>query len=100
MFSQKAFGARLEFLRSKTKFSLFQIPNEIGVESSGYLQYEMGARIPQEEVLNAICDYYDVSAEWLLVGIPLNDKERQLSEELEKENAEAIENLRKLGIYD
>ena len=100
MFSQKAFGARLEFLRSKTKFNLFQIPNEIGVESNGYLQYEMGVRIPHEDVLNAICDYYNVSAEWLLVGIALNDNERLLTEEFEKDKAERAESLRKLGIFD
>ena len=100
MYSQKAFGERLSFLRSKAGIDFFQTRDKIGIDSSEYYRYELGRYIPQEEIIYTICEYFDVSPEWLLVGIALNDKERQLSEELEKDKAERAESLRKLGIYD
>ena len=64
------------------------------------MQIENGYSMPSECNLLTIAKYYNVSAEWILTGIPTCDYEAQLNEEFKKIEEENKEALRKLGIYD
>lgn len=57
---------KLRELRKEKGKTLKEVAGEIGVTLSAYSNYEQGIRQPSYEILKKICDYYDVTSDYLL----------------------------------
>lgn len=60
------FNEKLRLLRKESGVTLKEISNGIGIPLSTYSNYEQGLREPSLHILKRICDYYDVSADYLI----------------------------------
>jgi len=67
-------GKRLSWLRGKQRYSQKDIASMIGMTPSGYQKIELGQRDPKLDILNKLCDIFDVSSDFLL-GRTSNTKE-------------------------
>ncbi len=61
-----AFPAMLVRLRSQRELSQREAAAELGISQALLSHYENGIREPRLEFLVRLCDYYDVSADFLL----------------------------------
>lgn len=43
-----------------------EVAKEIGISLSAYSNYEQGIREPSYDILKKICDYFEVTADYLL----------------------------------
>lgn len=43
-----------------------KIANEIGISLSAYSNYEQGIREPSYDILKKICEYYEVTTDYML----------------------------------
>lgn len=59
-------SVKLKELRKERGVTLKEVAKEIGVTASAYSNYEQGIRAPSLETLKRICQYYDVTADYLL----------------------------------
>lgn len=59
-------GERLKFLRIAKKMTLREVAYGIGVSLMAYAHYEHGDREPSIETLRRLCDFFDVSADYLI----------------------------------
>ena len=59
-------GRRLNELRLSKSLKIKDIALEIGLSPMAYNQYEWGDREPSIDVLNKLCDYFDVSSDYLI----------------------------------
>lgn len=60
------FSERLKELRKKNNITQEQVAKHLGVKRSTYSNYEYGNREPDNETLNKIADYFEVSVDYLL----------------------------------
>lgn len=60
------FKNRIYDLRKERHLSQQQLADRIGVNKQTISQYERGVREPQFEMLEILCDYFNVSADYLL----------------------------------
>lgn len=60
------FAVKLKELRSKSNIPQSVIAKEIGVSETQYQNYEYGKHEPKLKYLIKICEYFNVSANWLL----------------------------------
>ena len=60
------FKNRIYDLRKERHLSQQQLADRIGVNKQTISQYERGVREPQFEMLGILCDYFNVSADYLL----------------------------------
>ena len=60
------FAERLKELRLKSKVPQGIIAKEIGVSETQYQNYEYGKHEPKLKYIIKICDYFDVSSDYLL----------------------------------
>ena len=60
------FNDKLRLLRRESNATLKEVSNGIGIPLSTYSNYEQGRREPSLEVLKLICDFYNVSADYLI----------------------------------
>lgn len=60
------FGSKLREIRTLKKFTQERVSKDIGISITAISQYENDCRFPNEEVLRKICQYYSVSADYLL----------------------------------
>jgi transcriptional regulator with XRE-family HTH domain len=60
------FCERLKASRSASKLKLEDIERELGISKRAYLYYESGDREPNLEKQKALCDLFNVSADYLL----------------------------------
>ena len=60
------FHIRLLTERTKTGASQVAVAKAIGISWRAYQRYEKGERIPTVPILVAICDYFGVTADYLL----------------------------------
>ena len=78
MFSKNNFGERLLELRKEKKDSQGKLAELLDVTRSQISDMENGRRTTTVEKLAMICEYYDVTADYLL---GLTDKRRPLEKE-------------------
>lgn len=60
------FAGRLRELRSQRGLTQSELANRIGVNKQTISQYERGVREPNFETLDALCDYFNVSSDYIL----------------------------------
>ena len=57
---------RLKLLRKQKGVTQKTVADAIGVTLSAYSNYEQGIREPNNQILVNLCQYFDVSADYLL----------------------------------
>lgn len=57
---------RLKELRTEKLLTLKQLSNELGIPLQTYANYEHGTREPPIDLLISMCDYFEVSADYLI----------------------------------
>ena len=60
------FGERLRYLRSKTPDRQEDVAKKLGIARTTYAMYEQGKREPDNDTLQKIADFFDVSIDYLL----------------------------------
>lgn len=60
------FGIRLKFLRKANKLSQSQLADRIMVSRTTYASWEANKAEPDLDTIHRICEFYDVSADFLL----------------------------------
>lgn len=60
------FNDRLRKLRADNGYTLKVVAQGIGIPLSTYSNYEQGIREPSLDTINRICNFYGVSADYLL----------------------------------
>ncbi len=77
-YSKEVVSQRLEFLRlaiSKLegrKITQTEFAERAGLKQSGYTHYENGMRLPSIDAAAALVDTYDISLDWLYLGLDFN----------------------------
>lgn len=61
-------GKRLAFLRERSGLNQQKIADATGVSRSNLSKYEQDKVKPTSDAIVSLCDFYDVSADWLLRG--------------------------------
>jgi len=61
-----SFGSRLKELRIEKNTSQKQVASDMGVSITTISQYESDSRFPNEEILKRLCEYYQISSDYLL----------------------------------
>lgn len=59
-------GKRLNALRQERKLKIKEVAEAIGLSPMAYNHYEWGDREPSIDVLVKLCDFYAVSADFLI----------------------------------
>ncbi len=59
-------GKRMRKLRKKNYYTQADVAKALGVSPSAIGMYEQDRRVPDKETLLKICDFFDVSADYLL----------------------------------
>lgn len=59
-------GKRLKELRAEKGLTLHQVAKELGINFMTYAHYEYGDREPSIDMLRRLCDFYDVTADYLI----------------------------------
>lgn len=57
---------RLKELRIARELSQKDVATQLGVSTRAYSHYEIGDRDPSIELLKTLCDFFDVSADYLI----------------------------------
>ncbi len=57
---------RLKELRTARGLTQKDVATQLGMSTRAYSHYEIGDRDPSIELLKAICDFFDVSADYLI----------------------------------
>ncbi len=57
---------RLKELRNEKNFTLKYVAQELNVTIRTISRYEEGTREPSIDMLKTLCDFYDVSADYLI----------------------------------
>jgi len=80
------FGTKLRNLRENLNLSQLDVANNIGCSSKVLSNYELDKREPDFETLIKICDFFDITADFLLgrVKSPKYYKEIELNPLTEK----------------
>lgn len=59
-------GDKLRQLRQEKGLTLKNVAEQLGINLMTYAHYEHGDREPSIEMLKRLCDFYDVSADYLI----------------------------------
>ena len=59
-------GERLKQLRLERSLTLKAVAQQLGISLMAYAHYEYGDREPSISMLRALCDFYDVPADYLI----------------------------------
>jgi transcriptional regulator with XRE-family HTH domain len=59
------FGERLRELRKRRRMNRDELGDILGVSGNAITAYETGKRNPRKEVIDKICEYFDVRYDWL-----------------------------------
>lgn len=60
------FGKRLKLLRTNLKLTQKQLGKNLNLSQRAISSYENGLRFPDEQILNLIANYFNVSVDYLL----------------------------------
>lgn len=63
---EASWNEKLKFARLSRKLTIKQVAEAIEVNLRAYNYYEQGAREPSLDTLRRICDFFDISADYLL----------------------------------
>lgn len=67
------FGDRLKELRESRKLTQLELANMFNVHKTTISNWEKGKRFPDEEILNKLADYFNISMNYLLGKEAKND---------------------------
>jgi transcriptional regulator with XRE-family HTH domain len=97
---------RFRSLRLKANLSQKEFAQSIGLSQTVIAEIERGAREPSRKVMISIAKEYNISLDWLLLGIDLSNPIEKYEENnealraelnaLKKENATLAEEIRKI----
>lgn len=59
-------GERLKQLRNDKGLTVKEVAATLGMTLGAYAHYEQGIREPSISILKKICDFFDVSADYLI----------------------------------
>lgn len=76
------FSTTLSNLRKEKKLNQRKVAQELGVSQALLSHYENGLREPKLELVAKICDYYDVSADYLLGRTDDPNPSRQIADSM------------------
>lgn len=91
-------GQRITYLRQIKGISQKKLADELGISSGNLSSYENNKFKPAADTIIAICKYFNISADWLLLGKEY-DKNSSKDEEkiiLGKNEIDLIKNIRNL----
>lgn len=57
---------KLKELRKEAEVSQSKVAKELGITAGAYANYEQGTREPSLDMVVKLCDFYKVSADYLL----------------------------------
>lgn len=60
------FGKRLKLLRTNLNLTQTQLGKRLNLSQRAISSYENGLRFPDEQILNLIANYFNVSVDYLL----------------------------------
>ena len=85
------FAERLKNLRSKNGMTQKEVADKLGISESAYGYYEQGRRQPPQEAYGILSELYEVSLDYLILGINkstndslLTGTERTIDEKLKE----------------
>jgi transcriptional regulator with XRE-family HTH domain len=76
---KEVLSKRLKWLREQNRLAQKEIAAEIGITLNGYQKIEYGDREPKLDMLVELCDFYNVSSDFLLGRNDENEKLKKLS---------------------
>lgn len=79
-------GKRLKDLRTRTKLRQEDVATKIGIARTTYAMYEQNKREPDNETLQKLADYFEVSIDYLLGRSNNSSRDRNQSKQPEFEN--------------
>lgn len=94
MFDYKEFGSRLRNLRKSIGKTQQEIADGFCINRSTYAYYECGKTFPCPDLLIEICDYYEISIEWLLGRVKTLPNRLKIKNEISLENMSFLPNNR------
>lgn len=62
-------GKRLTYLRERSGLNQQKLSDATGISRSNLSKYEQDKVKPTSDAIVSLCDFYDISADWLLRGI-------------------------------
>lgn len=65
-FNMMTWNEKLRCERLSKGLSQKQVAEQLQISRTGYANYEHGTREPSFDVLRRICDFYDISADYLI----------------------------------
>lgn len=66
IFFMENFAEKLKELRIEKKLTCKAVADAVGLTRNAITNYELGIREPSLTVLKALCDFYDVTADYLI----------------------------------
>lgn len=70
---RKAFGKRLKELRKQKGWTQKELANQLDIRYSHLNKYENGMHVPPLEKLTQLADIFDVSLDYLVMGLPMEE---------------------------
>ncbi|MCP5210681.1 MAG: helix-turn-helix transcriptional regulator [Hahellaceae bacterium] len=70
---RKAFGMRLKDLRKQKGWTQKELANKLDIRYSHLNKYESGMHAPPLEKLIQLAEIFDVSLDYLVMGLPMED---------------------------
>ncbi len=70
---RKAFGKRLKELRKQKGWTQKELANKLDIRFSHLNKYENGMHAPPLEKLIKLTDIFDISLDYLVMGLPMED---------------------------
>lgn len=70
---RKAFGKRLKELRKQKGWTQKELANQLDIRYSHLNKYENGMHVPPLEKLIQLADIFDVSLDYLVMGLPMEE---------------------------
>ena len=66
IFYMNTFSERLKELRKEKELTLKQVSFSLNIPLTTYANYEQGVREPSLQMLNALCDFFEVTSDYLI----------------------------------
>lgn len=68
------FSNRLKFLRKQKSMTQLELADRVGVNKQTISQYERGVRRPDFDTLNLLCDFFNVSTDYILGNVDVTPR--------------------------
>ena len=77
-------GQRMRKLRKRNHYTQADVAKALGVSPSAIGMYEQDRRVPDKETLLKICDFFDVSSDYMLGHLSKPEKMSEVLDEFNK----------------